>query len=39
MYRGEWMAVFWIGEGSDRALGCVDRFEEEDGYIARIITY
>ena len=39
MYKGEWMAVFWIGEGSDRALGCVDRFEEEDGYIARIITY
>lgn len=39
MYRGEWMAVFWIGEGSDRVLGCVDRFEEEDGYIARIITY
>jgi len=38
-YRNEWMAVFWIGEGSDRALGCVDRFEEEDGHIARIITY
>lgn len=39
MYRGEWMAVFWIGEGSDRALGCVDRFEEENGCIARVITY
>jgi RNA polymerase sigma-70 factor, ECF subfamily len=39
MYNGEWIAVFWIGEGSDRALGCVDRFEEEDGQIARVITY
>lgn len=39
MYRGEWMVFFWIGEGSDRGLGCVDRFEEEDGHIARIITY
>jgi RNA polymerase sigma-70 factor (ECF subfamily) len=38
-YNGEWMVVFWFGEGSDQALGCVDRFEEEDGYIARIITY
>jgi len=38
-YRGEWMVFFWIGLGSDRALGCVDRFEEEDGYLARVITY
>ena len=37
--NGEWIAVFWIGEGSDRALGCFDRFEEEDGHIARVITY
>ena len=39
MYQGEWMVVFWIGAGSERALGSVDRFEEEDGHIARIINY
>jgi RNA polymerase sigma-70 factor (ECF subfamily) len=39
IYRGEWIVVFWIGKGSDRALAGVDRFEEEDGCIARIITY
>ncbi len=39
MYNGEWTVFFWIGEGADRSLQCVDRFEEEDGHIARIITY
>ena len=39
MYHGEWLVVFWHGVGSDRVLGCVDRLEEEDGQIARIITY
>ena len=36
MYQGEWMVAFWHGP---RSLGCVDRLEEEDGHIARVITY
>jgi RNA polymerase sigma-70 factor, ECF subfamily len=37
VHQGEWMVAFW--HGAERALGCVDRFEEEDSHIARIITY
>lgn len=36
MYNGEWIVVFSGGEG---ALVGIDRFDEEDGHIARIVTY
>lgn len=39
MYGGEWVVAFWVGAGKDRALWCVDRFEEDDGHVARVITY
>jgi RNA polymerase sigma-70 factor, ECF subfamily len=37
VYQGEWMVAFC--HGPERALACVDRFEEEDGHIARVISY
>jgi RNA polymerase sigma-70 factor, ECF subfamily len=37
LYQGEWMVAFW--RGPERGLACVDRFEEQDGQIARVITY
>ncbi len=39
LYNGEWVVAFWHGEGPNRNLGCVDRFEEDDGHVARLITY
>ncbi len=39
MYRGEWIVLVWAGEGPGRVLVSLSRFEEEDGYIARIRNY
>jgi RNA polymerase sigma-70 factor (ECF subfamily) len=38
-YNGEWVMVFWRGYPANRVLAGVDRLEEEEARIARIITY
>jgi RNA polymerase sigma-70 factor, ECF subfamily len=39
LYHGEWIVITWDEQGSDRVLAGVNRFEEQDGAIARIREY
>jgi len=38
-YNGEWILLIWCGPRSDGLLADVNRFEEQDGHIARIWEY
>ena len=39
LYHGEWIVITWDEQGSERVLAGVNRFEEQDGAIARIREY
>ena len=39
LYHGEWIVATWDKQGSERVLASVNRFEEQDGAIARIREY
>ena len=39
MFHGEWIVIVWDEQGSERVLAGVNRFEEQDGLIARIREY
>ncbi|HKN00881.1 MAG TPA: hypothetical protein VJX23_10225, partial [Candidatus Binataceae bacterium] len=39
LYGDEWIVVIWAGPRSAATVGSVNRFEEEDGRIARIWEY
>ena len=39
LYHGEWIVITWDEQGSERVQAGVNRFEEQDGVIARIRDY